>query len=111
MSCNIELEVFPSKYKFFGCFHVRLGTSILAVLQIIIHFVVIACTIIIISHSFTHEKLEYISYSFGVMSFIQWEKFTTSFDKVFMSNVTTFNTSFRLKNSWFYLCDVYYLQS
>ncbi|CAH8558139.1 unnamed protein product [Dicrocoelium dendriticum] len=77
MSISIPIETFQSRYRCCNCLHVRTGTLLLAIFQIIIHFVVIAILTAALGRSTRlRDDVEYVALSVSVMSFIQWERFT-----------------------------------
>lgn len=77
MSISIPVETFQSRYRCCNCLHVRTGTLLLAIFQIIVHFVVIAILTAALGRSTRlRDDVEYVALSVSVMSFIQWERFT-----------------------------------
>ncbi|THD19118.1 hypothetical protein D915_010167 [Fasciola hepatica] len=76
MAFSLRVEIIPSKLKYFGCLHVRAGTALLAALQIVVHFIVIAVLTAALGRSTRFRNdVEYVALSISVMSFIQWERF------------------------------------
>lgn len=83
MAFPLRVEIIPSKLKYFGCLHVRAGTALLAVLQIVVHFVVIAVLTAALGRSSRFRNdAEYVALSISVMSFIQWERFVAEVNRV-----------------------------
>ncbi|KAG5447091.1 phosphatidylinositol 3-kinase [Clonorchis sinensis] len=76
MPFTVPVEYVPARYRCCSCFHVRTGTFLLAVLQIVIHFVVITILTAALGRAaHFREDVEYVALSISVMSFIQWERF------------------------------------
>ncbi|CAH8833274.1 unnamed protein product [Trichobilharzia szidati] len=95
MSCIFQVERVPPKYKFFGYLHVRTGTLLLALVQVLVHLVVITISTVALGHSSCRAEAEYVVYGLGVMSFMQWERFVNLLDKYFVAfdNVSEKNVS------------------
>ncbi|CAL8107033.1 unnamed protein product [Calicophoron daubneyi] len=86
MPITIPVERIPTKYRCFGCMHVRIGTLILSVFQILVHFVVLAILTAAIGRSTRiRNEVEYVALSISVMSFIQWERFVAESNKLVAS--------------------------
>ncbi|KAA3675792.1 uncharacterized protein DEA37_0015063 [Paragonimus westermani] len=83
MAFVLPVEPIPARYRSCNCLHVRTGTLLLAVFQIMVHFVVIAILTAALGRSTKfRDDVEYIALSFSVMSFIQWERFVSDSDRV-----------------------------
>ncbi|KAF5397010.1 hypothetical protein PHET_09937 [Paragonimus heterotremus] len=83
MAFELPVEPIPARYRSCNCLHVRTGTLLLAVFQIMVHFIVIAILTAALGRSTKfRDDVEYIALSFSVMSFIQWERFVSDSDRV-----------------------------
>ncbi|KAF7259055.1 hypothetical protein EG68_03477 [Paragonimus skrjabini miyazakii] len=83
MAFELPVEPIPARYRSCNCLHVRTGTLLLAVFQIMVHFIVIAILTAALGRSTKfRDDVEYIALSFSVMSFIQWERFVSNSDRV-----------------------------
>ncbi|KAF6775045.1 hypothetical protein AHF37_05262 [Paragonimus kellicotti] len=79
----LPVEPIPARYRSCNCLHVRTGTLLLAVFQIMVHFIVIAILTAALGRSTKfRDDVEYIALSISVMSFIQWERFVSVPDRV-----------------------------
>ena len=83
MTLNFSVEHVHPRYKCCSCLHVRTGTLLLAVFQIAIHFVIIAITAITLTQSINSSReVEHTAHGLSSMSFIQWERLITEYDKI-----------------------------